>query len=66
MVSVQGLFFCFVYTDEGLPRLDEQDVFGSDFESTDEEAEKQIEEAGEAEVTQEEKRIRKVCFLSSY
>jgi hypothetical protein len=38
-------------------------VFESDFESTDEEAEKQIEEVGEAEVAQEENRMRKVCFL---
>jgi vacuolar protein sorting-associated protein 72 len=40
-------------------------VFESDFESTDEEAEKQIEEAGEAEMSQEEKRIRKVRFCDA-
>jgi len=44
-------------------RLDEQDVFGSDFESTDEEAEKQAEEAGEAEVVQEERMVKKVYLL---
>ena len=45
--------------------LDEKDVFESDFESTDEEAERQLEVSGEAEVTQEENRIRKVRFSSS-
>jgi hypothetical protein len=37
----------------------EEDIFGSDFESTDEEAEK-VGEAGENEVIYEERRIRKV------
>ena len=37
----------------------EEDVFGSDFESTDEEAEK-VGEAGENEVIYEERRLRKV------
>jgi len=44
-------------------RLDEQDVFESDFASTDEEADRQTEETGEAEVVQEERRIRKVGFF---
>ncbi|KAF8168441.1 YL1 nuclear protein-domain-containing protein [Crassisporium funariophilum] len=38
---------------------DEEDVFGSDFESTDEEAEKQVAEAGENEIVYEERRLRK-------
>ena len=37
----------------------EEDIFGSDFESTDDEAEK-TGEAGENEVIYEERRIRKV------
>ena len=37
----------------------EEDIFGSDFESTDDEAEK-VGEAGENEVIYEERRIRKV------
>lgn len=38
----------------------EEDIFGSDFESTDEEAEKAIEQAGEAEAVYEERRTKKV------
>ena len=38
----------------------EEDIFGSDFESTDEEAEKVVGEAGENEIIDEERRIRKV------
>ena len=41
----------------------EEDIFGSDFESTDEEAEK-VGEAGENEVIYEERRIRKVRLAS--
>lgn len=40
--------------------LDEEDIFGSDFESTDEEAEKQANEAGENEVINEERMVKKV------
>lgn len=40
----------------------EEDIFGSDFESTDEEAEK-VEEGGENEVIYEERRIRKVRLV---
>ncbi|KDR68696.1 hypothetical protein GALMADRAFT_256482 [Galerina marginata CBS 339.88] len=40
---------------------DEEDIFGSDFESTDEEAEKQAEVAGETEVMNEERRIKKAA-----
>ena len=46
-------------------QLDEQDMFESDFESTDEEAEKRIEEAGEAEVVQEEMQMRKVYLFAA-
>lgn len=38
----------------------EEDIFGSDFESTDEEAERIVEEAGETEVVNEERRTKKV------
>ena len=41
----------------------EEDIFGSDFESTDDEAEK-VGEAGENEVIYEERRIRKVRLAS--
>jgi len=44
---------------------DEEDVFGSDFESTDEEAGKEDEEAGDKAVQDEEKRARKVCIFVS-
>ncbi|PPQ98974.1 hypothetical protein CVT24_003470 [Panaeolus cyanescens] len=40
---------------------DEQDEFGSDFESTDEEAEKVVEAGGETEVVEEERRVRKAA-----
>ncbi|KAF9042121.1 YL1 nuclear protein-domain-containing protein [Panaeolus papilionaceus] len=40
---------------------DEQDEFGSDFESTDEEAEKVAEVGGETEVADEERRVRKAA-----
>lgn len=39
-------------------------MFGSDFESTDEEAEKVVGEAGENEIIDEERRIRKVNVIS--
>ncbi|PPQ78808.1 hypothetical protein CVT25_010677 [Psilocybe cyanescens] len=41
--------------------LDEEDIFGSDFESTDEEAEKQANEAGENEVINEERMVKKAA-----
>lgn len=40
--------------------LEEQDVFGSDFESTDEEAEQQGVDAGETMIREEEQRARRV------
>lgn len=40
----------------------EEDIFGSDFESTDDEAEN-LGEAGENEVIYEERRIRKVRLV---
>ena len=52
-----------------LPRshifADEEDVFGSDFESTDEEAEtaQQTADAGERQVKAEERREKKVDFF---
>ncbi|KAF8816718.1 hypothetical protein BYT27DRAFT_7076800 [Phlegmacium glaucopus] len=39
----------------------EEDIFGSDFESTDEEAEKVVGEAGENEIIDEERKIRKAA-----
>ncbi|KJA21855.1 hypothetical protein HYPSUDRAFT_41485 [Hypholoma sublateritium FD-334 SS-4] len=39
----------------------EEDIFGSDFESTDEEAERIVEEAGETEVVNEERRTKKAA-----
>jgi hypothetical protein len=44
----------------------EEDIFGSDFESTDEEAEKAAEEAGENEVANEERRIKKVMHFRTH
>ncbi|KAJ3510445.1 hypothetical protein NLJ89_g4671 [Agrocybe chaxingu] len=40
---------------------DEQDLFGSDFESTDEEADQQADETAEAHVIQEERRVKKTA-----
>jgi hypothetical protein len=40
--------------------VDEEDVFGSDFESTDEEAAKEDEEAGDKAIQDEERKARKV------
>jgi hypothetical protein len=50
-----------------LPLADEEDVFGSDFESTDEdeEATQQTSDAGERQVKVEERREKKVRFLSA-
>ena len=45
--------------------LVEEDIFGSDFESTDEEAEK-VGETGENEIIYEERRIRKVRLASFF
>lgn len=41
----------------------EEDVFGSDFESTDEEAEKQANEAGENEVLHDERMVKRVSVV---
>lgn len=43
---------------------DEEDIFGSDFESTDEETGQIDEQAGEKAVDEEEKRNRKVLDVS--
>jgi len=44
--------------------VDEEDIFGSDFESTDEEAAQADVDAGDKAVDEEEKRARKVrCAL---
>jgi len=40
---------------------DEEDEFGSDFASTDEEADATAAEVGERELGEEERRARKVC-----
>ncbi|CAA7267690.1 unnamed protein product [Cyclocybe aegerita] len=40
---------------------DEQDLFGSDFESTDEEADQQAEEIAEAQVVQEDRNVKKAA-----
>ena len=45
-------------------QVDEEDVFESDFESTDEEAAKE-EEAGDKAVQDEERRAKKVCISVS-
>jgi K+/H+ antiporter YhaU regulatory subunit KhtT len=42
---------------------DEQDEYGSDFASTDEEEAAQEEAQGETAVQEEERRVRKVIFL---
>ncbi|KAF9482403.1 hypothetical protein BDN70DRAFT_875153 [Pholiota conissans] len=39
----------------------EEDIFGSDFESTDEEAEQAVEGAGEKEIDNEERRVKKIA-----
>lgn len=44
--------------------VDEEDVFESDFESTDEEAEKEDVEAGDKVLQDEERRAKKVCIFS--
>lgn len=44
---------------------DEEDVFGSDFESTDEEAAQGEGEVGERVVEEEDKKARRVCVLIS-
>ena len=43
---------------------DEEDIFGSDFESTDEEVNQIDEQAGEKVVVEEEKRNRKVLVVN--
>jgi hypothetical protein len=45
---------------------DEEDMFESDFESTDEEAAQGDAVAGEATVQEEEKRVRKVCIYNMF
>ena len=50
--------FTFESTHSG---VDEEDVFESDFESTDEEAAKEEEQAGDKAVQDEERRAKKVC-----
>ena len=54
-VSLLQLLPCFfVRPLTYLEHLGTQDIFGSDFESTDEEAEKEAQEAGETDVVNEE------------
>ena len=49
------------YSYRSCRRIDEEDiVVGSDFESTDEEEQLQVEAAAEAEVANDERRARKV------
>ena len=64
--TTPSLFLC---SPSYLPRtswdLVEEDIFGSDFESTDEEAEKEAQEAGETEVFNEERKVKKVNPLLS-
>lgn len=45
---------------------DEQDMFESDFESTDEEAARDGTEIGDKDVQEEEKRERRVCIVQSF
>ena len=47
-----------------LLHIDEEDIFGSDFESTDEETGQIDEQANENAVDEEEKRNRKVLVVS--
>ena len=53
-------YCCFVCLISYGGGLEEQDVFGSDFESTDEEAEQQGVDAGETMIREEEQRARRV------
>jgi vacuolar protein sorting-associated protein 72 len=51
--------------DDGAIFADEEDIFGSDFESTDEEAAQADDDAGDKAVDEEEKRARMVCPSSN-
>jgi len=65
-ITTPSLFRC---SPSYLPRtywdLVEENTFGSDFESTDEEAKKEAQEAGETEVVNEERKVKKVNPLRS-
>lgn len=57
LTSICSWFLIFIPVEEDI-------LFASDFESTDEEAEKVVGEAGENEIIDEERRIRKVNVIS--
>jgi YL1 nuclear protein len=63
MTRVRYLFDLFNW--KILISVEEEDMFESDFESTDEEAAKEEDEAGDRAVHDEEKRARKVSILYS-
>ena len=53
-----------VYTDK-IAMLDQVEIFDSDFESTDEDVAQEDEAVGEKQIIEEEKQIRRVCYMSA-